>query len=372
MRRSKRVVAQVHLWLGLVVGLLWSIQGLTGATLVFHRELDRWAHPEWRGGDGPPLPADQLIAIAGRRAGRDITALGILDSRRDLRTASFVDANGKQDMLLLDAASGAVVGERRPQPDALSTGSTSRFIYMIHEKLVSGHMGETLIGISGVLLLSTVLFGMWMAWPRRGNWRALASPRGWRTLPQRLYSWHRLAGLVFSVVLIPVAVGGIYMTFTDPIRSGLGKLTTLNKPFRGAPTGSSAKWRPAQDALVEAQSLYPEAQFVRLAVPTPEKPYYAVRLRQAGEVRAWAGSTVVTIDARSGNVLDTVDAVHAPAADKLLDVQFSIHNGEVGGLAGRLLIMAAGLSLPTFYISGVWLWLRKRMKKKSRPELAVA
>lgn len=362
MRRSKRVAVHAHLWLGLIVGLLWSLQGLTGATLVFHRELDRWAHPEWRGGDGPPLPADRLVAIAEQHSGRPVSALGILDSGRDLRTATYADAAGKQNMLLLDAATGAVVGERRPQPDAPSKGSTSRFIYMIHEKLVSGHTGEMVIGTSGILLLSTAMLGMWIAWPRRGNWRALVTPRAWRSLPQKLYSWHRLAGLVFGAVFVAVAAGGIYMTFTDPIRTAIGKVVALQSPYKGA-SADNLPWQPAQQALTAAEALFPGAQFVRLALPTEDKPYYVVRLRQPGEVRAWSGATIVTVDASSGRALQVQDGLRGPVADRVLDAQFSIHNGELGGMAGRVLIMLAGLSLPTFYVSGLLLWLRKRRRR---------
>ncbi|CAA9536468.1 MAG: hypothetical protein AVDCRST_MAG91-3426, partial [uncultured Sphingomonadaceae bacterium] len=37
--RGRRVLVQLHLWLGLVVGGVWALQGLTGAMLVFHREV---------------------------------------------------------------------------------------------------------------------------------------------------------------------------------------------------------------------------------------------------------------------------------------------------------------------------------------------
>lgn len=371
MRRSKRIAFQVHLWLGVVIGLLWSLQGLTGATLVFHRELDRWAHPEWRGGSGPPLPVDRLIAIAEARTERPVTAVGILDSGRDIRTATYADGQGVQRMLLMDAATGATVGERQPQPKAPSYGSTSRFIYMIHEKLISGPTGETIIGISGCLLLSSSLLGLWLAWPRRGNWRALLSPRGWRTLPQKLHSWHRLAGLVFGLVFVFVAIGGIYMTFTESIRRALGSVVSLEAPYKSAVAQAGvAPSIPAQAALSEAERLFPKAAFVRLALPVAGKPFYVVRLRQDGETRAWSGATTVTVDAGNGRVLRVQDGLRGPVVERVLNAQFSIHNGEVGGLPGRLLILLAGLSLPTFYVTGLWLWLRNRRLIRRRAAAA--
>ncbi|HEY8592543.1 MAG TPA: PepSY-associated TM helix domain-containing protein [Sphingomicrobium sp.] len=373
MRRGKRIAVQVHLWLGLIVGLLWSLQGLTGATLVFHRELDRIAHAEWRGTPGPPLPADRLIALAEQQTGQPVTALGILDSGRDLRTATYKDASGTQRMLLMDAATGRVVGERLPQPGKPEDGSTSRFIYMLHEKLVSGETGETIIGTSGILLLSSSLLGLWIAWPRPGNWRALFSPRGWKTLQQKFYSWHRVAGLVFGLLYVLIAMGGVYMIFTESIRHGLGKVITLQQPYKApadAPAAGAAV--PAQQALASAEKLFPNAEFVRLAMPAPDKPFYVIRLRQPGEVRAWSGATSITVDAASGRVVQVQDALAKPPADRLADAQYSIHNGEILGLFGRLMIMLAGLSLPTFYITGVWLWFRKRRLTRQRQAPAIS
>ena len=36
----RRALVQVHLWLGLVVGLLWAVQGMTGASLAFSVSID--------------------------------------------------------------------------------------------------------------------------------------------------------------------------------------------------------------------------------------------------------------------------------------------------------------------------------------------
>lgn len=38
---EKRLYRNCHLWLGLILGGIWALQGLTGALLVFHREADR-------------------------------------------------------------------------------------------------------------------------------------------------------------------------------------------------------------------------------------------------------------------------------------------------------------------------------------------
>src|SRR3546814_10665090 len=41
----RRLVSWLHLWVGLVAGILFAVLGLTGSVLVFHDDLLRWQHP---------------------------------------------------------------------------------------------------------------------------------------------------------------------------------------------------------------------------------------------------------------------------------------------------------------------------------------
>ena len=73
----RKALVQLHLWLGLIVGLFWALQGLTGASLVFHRELDRLATPTVA---GPMISMDAIAA----RAPRPVQMIGIADGSGDL------------------------------------------------------------------------------------------------------------------------------------------------------------------------------------------------------------------------------------------------------------------------------------------------
>ena len=46
--RLRRMVRKLHLWLGLVIGGLFVLLGLTGSVLVFYPEIDALLHPEIR------------------------------------------------------------------------------------------------------------------------------------------------------------------------------------------------------------------------------------------------------------------------------------------------------------------------------------
>lgn len=359
----RKLAVTIHLWLGLTVGLLWAVQGLTGAALVFHRELDRWAHPERVGTGGPMASMDGLVAAATAAAGVAPKRLSVVDTRPDLVMADYDGVDGQARQLFLDAATARLVGERLYEPAVPGNGSTSRFLYNLHERLIAGETGEIVMGLSGLFLLATVALGLWIGWPR--GWRAVARVGAWRSRPQKLYGWHRLIGLGAGFALLLIVPGGVYMIFSDPIRHTVAALAPHQLPYKPAPleAGAEPNWIAPQAALATAQRRFPEARFVRIGLPNAKAPVYAVRLLQPGEVRAWSGTTSVTVDARGGAILHVYDPLTAPLSNRLADAAFAVHNGEIAGALGRLLVMLAGLSLPTFYVTGLWLWLSKRRRK---------
>ena len=361
----RRLLVRLHLWLGLAIGLLWALQGLTGAMLVFHREVDRLAMASVA--DGPMTSLERIGASVEASVGARPERIGIADGRGDLLTAEYRTVAGERRSLLVEARSARIVGDRAQDPDSPFEGAASRWLYTLHEALLLGERGETLIGISGLFLFSMTVTGLWIGWPRRGSWRAAAAPRLWRTTRQRLYGWHRLIGLGAGLLLLLTVPAGIYMIFSAEIRPALARVVPHRLAYlpQAAPTFGSATVS-ADAALGSARRLFPGAAFVRIAMPSAKSPAYMIRLRQAGETRAWSGVTAVWIDARSGATLSVYDPLVAPLSNRLADAAFSVHSGEIGRLPGRLLVMLAGLSLPVLYATGVWAWWRKRRKRKLR------
>lgn len=369
----KRLAVTLHLWLGLTLGLLWAVQGLTGASLVFHREIDRWANPERVGSAGPPAPMDQLVAAAAERAGAMPKRLSVVDERPDLLMADYDGVDGVPRQLFLNAATAHIVGERLYEPAAPGGGSTSRFLYNLHERLLSGDTGEIVVGTSGLILFTSAALGLWIAWPRL--WRGVARIGAWRSRPQQLYGWHRMIGLAAGFGLLLMIPGGIYMIFSQPIREAVATVVPHRLAYKTTPLaplapGAAPRWVSADDAYAAARSRFLDARFVRLGLPTTKAPVYAIRLRQDGETRAWSGTTTVTVDALTGRVVDAYDPLTAPLSNRIADAAFAVHNGEIAGIFGRVMVMLAGLSLPFFYVTGVWLWLAKRRRRGRAVPLA--
>jgi uncharacterized iron-regulated membrane protein len=358
----RRALVQIHLWLGLVVGLLWALQGLTGAALIFHRELDRQGVGAMA--PGPMVSLDRIVAVAEARSGTKVTMIGIADRPGDILNVHYSGGGPRQ--LQVEAATGRPLRDRSNDPATPFDGSAWRWVYQLHESLLLHDRGETLIGASGLLLFSSLVTGLWLGFPRRRQWKQALGWRGWASLRAKLFGWHRLAGITAGALLLFTVPGGIWMAFAAELRPRLANIVAHELPYKPAPVARLGKIISPQQALTVARSQFPQAAFVRLTIPTAASPVYSVRLRQPGETRVWSGVTTVTIDAQSGRTRHVYDAVRAPLSNRLADAAFSVHSGEIAGVFGRILLMLAGLSLPALYVTGVWAWWRKRGRTSSR------
>ncbi len=103
-----RTVLRVHRWLGLTIGLLWVLRGLTGAFLVFYRDLDRLSVSAPVA--GPMASLDAIVRSAKAATGNaTLTRLSFTDGHRDLIEALYTDRAGRPRALVIDASSAAVV-----------------------------------------------------------------------------------------------------------------------------------------------------------------------------------------------------------------------------------------------------------------------
>jgi uncharacterized iron-regulated membrane protein len=231
---------------------------------------------------------------------------------------------------------------------------------LIHTSLLAGDTGEWLIALSGVLLISNVVLGLKLAWPRAGMWRRALVLRTSSNQAARFYGFHRTVGLWVAVPLLIVFAAGVALRFDDDIESALGIALA---PPTSAPAGSGIT--PAR-ALDIALARFPGSTLTALSMPTPDRAWYRVRVHAPGEVPRMYGTTTVFVSASSGEILREYPARQASFARSFYDTLYPLHTGELGGVAGRLVLLVLGVTLLLMGIYGIRLWLARR-KPRQQP-----
>ena len=359
----KRQLLRIHTWLGISLGLFWALQGLTGATLVFNRDLQDAAFA--RPSQAAMESLDQVIARSSAAAGARVTKLESFGPDPRLLLAYYQSTHGERT-LVIDGRDGTVLDRRNPDAQLPSGGATWGWLLRLHESLLLGDSGLLIVGTSGSFLLASLLVGLWNAgW--FGKLHAAAGMTRLRATRPRLKGWHRLIGIAAAPALIIMVSAGIYLAFAPELRSVLAETAGYRPPYKPKPRTAPPMIRfSAQQAYAIARAHFPGSTLVRIALPSAKSPVYFFRLLQPDDNRRWAGTSTVAIDPASGAIVDAYDSRKGPLANRLTDAIYSVHTGDVGGVVGRLFVLLAGLSLPAIAVTGAITWFRRGRGTRNR------
>lgn len=375
---------KLHLYVGLVFGVIFALSGLTGSALAWMHEIDSLLNPDlFRATPAPITPArvqaviDRLVSDP--RYGRpsqlvlpqhDDEAV-VAWYRAPAATSPWVTDTSRQ--VMVDAGSLAVTGERNWGEPGLSRRLLMPTLFHLHRYLLAGEIGKTVIGISGLALMLTSLLGLVLWWPaptRRSLRQALriSFDGSWKRLA---HTGHRALGFFALPALALLGFSGLYFNLPNwvmPVVASVAHVSAAAKPVNQRPEGGPIG--PVK-AMAAAQALFPQGRISRIALPAKATAPYEIRLRQPGELRKGDGATRVSIDAYSGAVLRVLDPLRAPPGDTFLGWLFPLHTGEALGAAGRLFICCFGLMPALFLATGMLMWWRRRCSQ-ARPALSIS
>ena len=355
---------QIHLWLGLTLGVLGVLIGISGSVLVFDHDIDAVFNP-------------QRYAVSGTQVALPYSeyALRATQALEDRGRAAFVRLPEEEGMpvVVIARARGEGGGNIRvfvdpPTGRVLDTvpgGGFFGWLHSFHENLtLREYYGREIVGAVGIAMLISSLSGLYLWWPARGRWReAMGFRRGLATTR----NLHYVCGFYGFLVLAMLSFTGIFIAYTDAGRATVAAFAPVSPPARNiqapaAPEGAKAL---TPDAAVDiAKALYPAEKVWSVGLPSGPRGSYRVNLSEPGvpEMQPARGS-VVFIDPYSGAVLRRIDASTRTPGDNFLALQRNLHSGERLGIIGRIVICLVGLMPLLFVVTGTIMWFKQRRVK---------
>jgi uncharacterized iron-regulated membrane protein len=369
----------VHLWLGLALGLLLSIYGITGSILVFHEEIDEWLNSELLTvkASEPSAPYQPLAAIfeAGRQA-MPVQAKHTFatyprnaEAAFKLRyTVAAADGVSETWQVAVDPYTAKVTGKRlQDRSDRLIPKTFIDFIFKLHYALLinSHDVSTVVVGLSGVLLIISVLTGVIAWWPLTGRWRQALTVKAKASAERLHYDLHKTAGFYTALAMVPVLFSGVYMVLPHNVVPVLELFSpvTYRYWFRSTPPAGGGQAIGMDEAIAIALQRYPTGRphFV-YGAPTPTKAY-TVCQEGVDAPGSLLQRRCLVIDRYSGKILDADDPTTGTAGEVFTHWQWPLHSGRAFGMTGRILVFLTGLACPVLYVTGVIRWLQKRKAK---------
>lgn len=189
--KLRKLVLTLHGYVGVTIGLLLVIIGLTGSSIVFHEEIDRAINPQLM----QVVPQNESVSIDAvlasvLKANPSSTPQFIqLPQQLDATYKVTLKSSGDRSIeFYANPYTGAILGSRQWEHSLMG------FLYTLHFKLLAGDIGSIIVGICGVFLILLGITGLilWTGWRRliAGFKIRLSSPR-----PLVNYDLHKVAGV---------------------------------------------------------------------------------------------------------------------------------------------------------------------------------
>lgn len=398
-RRTFRYwLQQLHLWIGLILLLPLVVMGVTGAVLVYGHDIEHLlgqgepparAVGEWRS------PGELIVAA--RAASNDPTRVpiavrwpmevgepaavrlsrpGMASERPQFRDGRQApqgqgQAQGRVPtqspfagslQILIDPVSLEVLETQQAMTGWL------RFFHDLHGHLfIPGGLGRELVGWLGVALLVLGCSGLYLWWPRPGQWKAAFVVR--RTAKGLRFNreLHGAVGIWSLALFMLVNFTGVYLAFPQQISAAVNTVwpgrdmraamfQARVEPMRGVqPMG-------VDEAVELARSKVPDGRFLNAFLSIRPDQAMRIGLIRAGHIE---GAPVVTviIDPFARSVVDVFDPQTMTTGERIIAWQRALHYGIGLGGGYKFLVFVSGVIIPLFAVTGFLMWWLKRRNR---------
>jgi len=330
----RRWMFLAHLWLGLVVGPIVGVVGLTGAVVVFRYEINRLTTPgtAYVTPAGTRLPMDTIVdRMRAARPGDTLEQVSWgevgPDNAWNIRSRS---PDGHRIHTYVNQYTGAITGIDNYD------GAWMQWFYELHAHLLAGDTGKVINGFVGLATVALSVTGLVVWWPGLPRWafgfRYLWGA-GWK---RQTYDLHKLTGFYASVAMAVVAFTGAYFAFPDVYAWAATRLTGTPVTI-GAPRAATA-W-PARRVTLEtfiqaAREAQPGAHVVSLTLPRTAGEPVTVRTK---EEKDWhrIGLNYVYLEPADATLIRSDRFSEVTLGTQALLFVYPLHFGRFGGRLNR-------------------------------------
>jgi uncharacterized iron-regulated membrane protein len=361
-RKTIRNLAfSLHRYIGLAVGMILVIVGLTGSLLVFQKEIDAILVKQKFEQVIPQKPTLSLDKIANNitqtYANQPNFKLAQFDLHfdDDIYRVRLSNSEDKDLEVFVNAYTGNILGDR------LRDNTFFSKVYELHYALFADKIGIVIVGIAALLMCLLAVTGL-ILW---SGWRNLIS--GFKiklnaSIKRKNYDIHKLVGIIALIGLTFTGFTGFLWNFYEQAEPAIYALTFTPKPPEVQSKVTGKESLSVSEIVEKAIATIPKAKPSFISVPTKPDEVFTVYMKQPDDAQYYANK--VDIDRYSGEVLHVINSKTAKLGDRILNATAPLHYGTFGGNLTRILYVFVGLSPTILFITGLTMYrLRRRQPK---------
>ncbi len=372
----KKINNWLHLWLGLISGIVVFIVALTGAIYVFHQEIKDATEP-WRFVEVQNkafVPPSQLVYNAKAYVPNvEPTGLTYEDKYGAAAVGFIYQKEGKLafSVVFMNPYTGQFI--KRLDPLGKGNFDFFEFIEDGHRTLwMPDEIGKRVVGISTLIFLILLITGLVMWWPKK--WNKHHVEKGlkikWGANAKRLtLDLHNVLGFYALLFACIFAITGLTWSF-EWFGNGFYFLTS----------GGEAKHEH-----IHPHSDVSNAHLYTDSIPAIDRAFYLTLEQEASPKRIFMSpelkednqSIEIVVSQVKGKFYKhneyfydryTLEPLRVEGdryeesdfAEKLEKMNYDIHTGAILGLPGKIFAFLVSLSIASLPITGFLVWKNKR------------
>ena len=365
----KQLLFRIHGFIGITLGAVLAIVGLTGAILCFQDELIASLNPELahsQDSHSAPLPPSELIARLEESSGRKVSSLWSTGRILFAPSPNHVAPIAQY----VDRSTGQLYGR-------LTGQAFFEFTAQLHHHLAMGFAGRLLTRLGAIMLVVFVISGLYLRWPRQTlNWRVWLTLNASRKGRGFLREVHYVLGTWCALFYLLSALTGLYWSIGVPhtdalqLKGNAGLSGNYESLRHGRPALRTTE-RATNNALpIDYAMLWthlsraagPQLGEWNLRLPaTPGQPAMLFYLTSTSANPS--ALSEVSVDTQTGQIKAHARYEDQPLVDRLLISNFALHVGSYFGIAGRIALFVTSACMPLFFITGWMLFLTRKHRK---------
>lgn len=379
----KKIAYQLHLYLGLISGLIFFIVCLTGA--IWALKLNGWVDqeklPEVSQGNHTTVVSPSSVIEVAKKEFKDKTP-DYIEYSEDAPIKATFRGQGYNYSLQMDPYTGKVISVKGAE------GSSGYdfwdFIGMGHFSLwLPYSIGQPIVGYSTLVFVIVIITGLILWVPKSKKALKYSLWFRWKKktkMYKKVYDLHNILGFYAAFILLIISLTGMVWAL-EWWSQGVYKVTSGGRvmpEWRMAQSDTLHVDTPAKDIYQGIDSLFsdlsqkaPTAQAFSIYLPNIEDKASAIMITVFPDKKLYYNVDRYSFDKYTFKQVEVDHPYQGKYenkdfADKLRRMNYDIHIGAIGGTAGRLLVFLStlfGMSLP---LTGLYLYIRKRKKTKEK------
>ncbi|MFV0595381.1 PepSY-associated TM helix domain-containing protein [Shewanella sp.] len=375
-----RVYQSIHIWTGIIAGIVLFIGFYAGSLTMFKGAIDAWSMPP--SVTLPQVSTDRLDELVSQVLARDDKAkngfsLHLNDHHQSPMT--WYQQGSERELNMSNQLWHASLDELGQLVTQLSTPSElAELIDQLHRTAgIAGEVGHDqagvyVLGVAAVLYFLALISGVIFLLPTlTKSFFALRKDKG----ESRFWlDAHNLVGITSLPFHLVISLTVIVFAFHDQLYDGLKHAVYGEKPLFAQPAPDRTPYTLADlpkisTVLAKVQDLAPEYQVHEMTFMSLNNPRATLRLGLYNPKGFMRGPVTdyLYLHPYSLKVSNsTIDQSDKGIWARTVAVFFGLHFGSYGGDLGRWVYFFLGLSGALLFYSGNLLWLEKRRKKQTR------